>query len=75
MTDEEYEIRKCRLEQEISRVSNCIENFDEVVSSPKELVEHYNSLSRLKEEVEDIINELEVDDFIENGSRMTNQNI
>ena len=75
MTDEEYDIRKRKIEQEITSTIDKIENFDIAFSSPKDLDNHFKVLKKLKEEVDDIINELEVDDFLENGSRMKNQNI
>ena len=68
MTDEEYEIRKSKLNQEIANLSDKINNFDGANASAQELCEHFNTLDRLKEECDDMINELEVDDFLEHGA-------
>ena len=65
MTAKEYEVRRYKLEQEVTNVRSKIDDFDASKSPPEELCNHFKTLERLKEDCDDIINELEVDDFLE----------
>ena len=74
MTDDEYEIRKSKLEQEIRHVKSKIDNFDTSEYCPEELCDHHKTLDILKDECADILNELEVNDFLDNGAGYNKNN-
>tara|TARA_R110002167_G_scaffold98020_3_gene258268 strand:- start:9034 stop:9270 length:237 start_codon:yes stop_codon:yes gene_type:complete len=75
MTDDEYEIRKSKLEQEIRHVKSKIDNFDTSEYCPVQRYRaHHKTLDILKDECEDIINELEVNDFLDNGAGYNKNN-
>jgi argonaute-like protein implicated in RNA metabolism and viral defense len=68
MIDEEYEARKAKLTQESDKILKDIREFDCDLSSPKDLLALHEKLDEIKEGLEDLINELEVEHFLENGA-------
>lgn len=67
MIDEEYEARKAKLMQESDKLLKDIREFDCDVSSPKDLSELYKKLDVIKEGLEDLVSEIEVQHFLECG--------
>jgi len=67
MIDEEYEARKAKLMQESNKLLKDIREFDCDVSSPKDLLDLHVKLDVIKEAFEDLVNELEVEHFLECG--------
>lgn len=66
MDETDAQIEKIR--QETRKLIYDIENFDITKSLPKDLDNLFKEIDRLKDEVEDKINELEVEDFLLNGA-------
>lgn len=64
-----------KLKQEVGKVIRDIETFDCSTSTPKELDLLFKKIDSLKLRIDDSVNEIEVEDFLLNGSRMQNTNI
>ncbi len=68
MIDEDYEVRRAKLAQRTEKLLQNISKFDSDKSSPKDLLELYKELDVLQEGFEDLVNELEVEHFLECGA-------
>lgn len=75
MTDEKYDKQIKRIRKETDKISKNIQNFNIEESSPSKLDQWFKELDKLKEEVGDLIDEIEVEDFLENGPGIKNKNI
>jgi isopropylmalate/homocitrate/citramalate synthase len=64
-----------KLQQETRKVISDIENFDVEVSNPRDLQKLFDKVDQLKDQIDDKLIELSVEDFLLHGSRMTNKNI
>ena len=71
----ELAIKIQNLNREYDEVISDIENFDVENRPVIEFQQLFEVIEQLKVKVEDTINEMEVDDFLMNGSRMKNKNI
>ncbi len=67
MIDEDYEARKAKLVQRTEKLLQNISKFDTDKSSAKDLLSLYKELDILHEGFEDLVNEIEVEDFLLNG--------
>jgi len=74
-TYNELDVTIVKLKQEVGKVIRDIETFDCSTSDPKELDLLFKKVDNLKLRIEDGINDIEVEDFLLNGSRMQNTNI
>jgi len=73
--NDEIDAQIAKIRQETSKLIKDIETFDIETSSPDDLNDLFKTIDRLKLEVEDKINELEVEDFLLNGAGIKNKNI
>ena len=64
---DEYDARKGKLMQESNKLLKDIREFDCNVSNPKDLLDLHEKLDAIKEAFEDLVNELEVEHFLESG--------
>lgn len=73
MTDEEYMVRKAKVELRIKKIreelEDCKQNIFE--NSSKKMDGLFKELEKAETEIEDMIIELQVDDFLENGAGLT----
>jgi hypothetical protein len=67
MLEDDYKARKAKVVQEYDKLLKDIRTFDIDKSSPKDLENLYKDLDRIKEDLEDLINEVEVEHFLECG--------
>lgn len=69
MTEEEYMVRKAKTELRTKKILEEIENCEKNVleCSSTKIDALYKEIDKVKEEIEDMIIELQVDDFLENG--------
>lgn len=65
MLEDDYKARKAKVVQEYDKLLKDIRTFDIDKSSPKDLENLYKDLDRIKEDLEDLINEVEVEHFLE----------
>jgi hypothetical protein len=75
VNENEIDAKIAKLQQESRKIIFDIDNFDIETSPSEDLDKLLTQLESLKLEVDDEINELEVEDFLLHGSRMTNKNI
>jgi hypothetical protein len=70
MNNDEYKPRKEKLLEESNRALSDLRNFNnQLDNSPKRLLDIFKNLDRIQEEIEDLILEIEIDDFLENGNK------
>lgn len=68
MIEDDYQARKAKLIQESDKLLKNIRTFDIEKSTPKDLDNLYKDLDRIKEDLEDMIDEIEVEHFLECGA-------
>lgn len=68
VNENEIDAKIAKLQQETRKTMYDIENFDIVNSPPNDLNKLFEEIERLKLEVGDCINEIEVEDFLLNGA-------
>jgi hypothetical protein len=73
--EETYDVTIEKLRQEVRKIVKDIETFDCSKSTPEELEVLFKEAESLKLRIDDSMNDLEVEDFLLNGSRMQNTNI
>jgi hypothetical protein len=64
-----------QLKQKTNKLISDISNFDVTTNSIENLDKLFKELGKLKEEVDDEINMMEVEDFLLNGPGIKNKNI
>ena len=69
MTEEEYIVRKAKVELRTTKILEEIKNLDNDILNNTSIKFDvlYKELDKIQEEIKDMINELEVDDFLEYG--------
>jgi len=69
MTEEEYIVRKAKVELRTTKILEEIKNLDKDILNNTSIKFDvlYKELDTIQEEIKDMINELEVDDFLEYG--------
>lgn len=67
MVDEDNDARRERIVRESNKIIKEIEDFNCETSSAKELARLFTRSDEIKEELEDMINTLEVEHFLEFG--------
>lgn len=73
--NEEIKEKQDKLIQEARDVLGKIENFDVSRSTPDDLNAWLKRSDELSHELSDLMNELEVEDFLENGPGIKNKNV
>lgn len=74
-TEQESDGRVEQLTQRTNKLISDINNFDVATNSIENLDKLFKELGKLKEEVDDEINMMEVEDFLLNGPGIKNKNI
>lgn len=75
VNEDEIDARIEKLKQQTRKVVSDIDNFNVDERPVTELHELFKVLEKLKEDVEDEINNVEVEDFLLNGAGIKNKNI
>lgn len=73
--EKESDGKVAKLRQRTNKLISDITNFDVENDSIENLNKLFKELGKLKEDVDDEINELEVEDFLLNGPGIKNKNI
>ena len=71
MTNEEYETKTINIRNETREIAEKIKTFNASKTPPSKLDEWFKRLDALHEEVDELINEVEVEDFLANGPGKT----